>query len=390
MEQLIALYRSLLADTETIFVRYLHDEIDWNARMIGIVGARGVGKTTLLLQHIKLFDDPEQTLFLSADDLYFSEHRLFDMAADFYRNGGKRLYIDEVHKYADWSKELKMMYDYFPKLQVTFTGSSVLDIYKGSADLSRRVLLYTLHGLSFREYLNLSLSKKITPYSLEEIISRQVELPDDISHPLPLYKAYLRGGYYPFFVEGNYGQRLRHIINITLETDIPAFSNMNAASVKKLKQLLYIISQSVPFKPNFTKIAQIMDVHRNQVTDYLYYLERAGIVMQLHTETKGIRALGKIEKVYLNNANLMYVLSDGTPDVGNIRETAFLNQMAVRHSVFASPVADFEINGYTFEVGGKNKTQKQLSGVTDRFVVKDDMEYGSGNVIPLWHFGMSY
>jgi predicted AAA+ superfamily ATPase len=379
-----------LADTETKFVRYLHSDVDWNARMIAIIGARGVGKTTLLLQHIKLYEDPAQTLFISADDLYFSEHRLFDTAAEFYRNGGKHLYIDEVHKYADWAKELKMMYDYFTKLQVVFTGSSVLDIYKGSADLSRRVLLYTLHGLSFREYLNLSLSKQLPSYSLDEIIARQVMLPDDIPHPLPLYKAYLRAGYYPFFLEGSYEQRLRHTINITLETDISAFSNMNAASVKKLKQLLYIISQSVPFKPNFTKIAQAMDVHRNQVADYLYYLERAGIVMQLRTETKGIRALGKTEKVYLSNANLMYVLSENTPDTGNLRETMFFNQMNVRQSVFASPISDFEVSGHTFEVGGKNKKQKQLADVPDSFVVKDDIEYGSGNVIPLWHFGMNY
>lgn len=389
MEQLFGLFRSLLQETTTSFVRYLHDEIDWNARMIAIIGARGVGKTTLLLQHIKTYNSTDDTLFVSVDDLYFTEHRLFDTASEFYKNNGKHLYIDEIHKYSNWSKELKMIYDYFPKLQVVFTGSSVLDIYKGSADLSRRVLMYHLAGLSFREYLILARGMNFPTFSLDEIIKNKVELPG-IEHPLPLFKEYLQNGYYPFFAEGGYEQRLRQILNLTLETDIPIYANMNIATSKKLKQLLYIISKSVPFKPNFTKIATLMDVHRNQITDFMYYLEKAGVISQLKSDTHGIRALGKIEKIYLGNTNLIYALAEDKPEIGNLRETFFFTQMSIKNKVFSSDISDFTINSKTFEIGGKKKGQKQIETAEEGYVVKDDIEFGYMNSIPLWAFGFNY
>lgn len=389
MEQLFGLFRSLLQETTTSFVRYLHDEIDWNARMIAIIGARGVGKTTLLLQHIKTYNSTDDTLFVSVDDLYFTEHRLFDTASEFYKNNGKHLYIDEIHKYSNWSKELKMIYDYFPKLQVVFTGSSVLDIYKGSADLSRRVLMYHLAGLSFREYLILARGMSFPTFSLDEIIKNKVELPG-IEHPLPLFKEYLQNGYYPFFAEGGYEQRLRQILNLTLETDIPIYANMNIATSKKLKQLLYIISKSVPFKPNFTKIATLMDVHRNQITDFMYYLEKAGVISQLKSDTQGIRALGKIEKIYLGNTNLTYALAEDKPETGNLRETFFFTQMSIKNKVFGSDISDFTINSKTFEIGGKKKGQKQIETAEEGYVVKDDIEFGYMNSIPLWAFGFNY
>lgn len=389
MNQLYELFRSLLQETSTLFVRYLHDEIDWNARMIAIVGARGVGKTTMLLQHIKLSSSIDDTLFVSADDFYFTEYKLFDVASDFYKNNGKYLYIDEIHKYSDWSRELKMIYDHFPKLQIIFTGSSILDIYKGSADLSRRVLMYHLAGLSFREYLNISMGINLPSYTLEDIIKNRVQL-SVIEHPLPLFKEYIQKGYYPFFAEGGYEQRLRQILNLTLESDIPVYASMNIATSKKLKQLLYIISQSVPFKPNFTKIATMMDVHRNQVTDFMYYLEKAGVISQLRSEVKGIRALGKIEKVYLGNTNLIHALVDNDSDIGNLRETFFFTTMSVRNSVFSSDISDFTIDGKTFEIGGKKKGQKQIETATEGYVVKDDIEFGYLNSVPLWAFGFNY
>jgi hypothetical protein len=389
MEQLYELFRSLLQETNTSFVRYLHSEIDWNARMIAIVGARGVGKTTMLLQHIKIHNSTDDTLFISADDLYFTAHKLFDTASSFYKNNGKHLYIDEIHKYSDWSKELKMIYDYFPKLQVIFTGSSILDIYKGSADLSRRVLMYHLAGLSFREYLNISLKTDLPAYSLEEIIKNKVGLPG-IEHPLPLFKEYLQKGYYPFFTEGGYEQRLRQILTLTLESDIPFYAGMTVTTSKKLKQLLYIISKSVPFKPNFTKIATMMEVHRNQVTDFMFYLEKAGIISQLRTQVQGIRALGKIEKVYLGNTNLIHTLAEDKPEIGNTRETFFFSQMSVKNDVFSSDISDFTINGKTFEIGGKKKGQKQIEEAAEGYIVKDDIEFGYMNTVPLWAFGFNY
>ena len=389
MEQLIELFRRLLLLTDTSYIRYLYDKIDWSARMIGIVGPRGVGKTTMLLQRIKLNHSLDDTLFINADDLYFAEHRLFDLASDFYKNGGRHLFIDEVHKYSEWSKELKMIYDYYPDFQIIFTGSSILDIYKGNADLSRRALSYYLPGLSFREYLNLSYGMQLPAYSLEDILSHKIEFPET-RLPLPLFKEYMMKGYYPFFRDPGYEQRLRTVIGLTVENDIPIYASMNIASTKKIRQLLYIISQSVPFKPNFTKIGQMIDVHRNQVTDFLYYLERAGIIAQLRGETGGIRLLGKVEKVYLDNTNLIYALAENKSDIGNIRETFFLSQMKVYNDVFSSEKSDFRIENFTFEVGGQGKQQKQIEGIENAYIVKDNIEYGYKNIIPLWHFGFNY
>ena len=389
MEQLIELFRRLLLLTDTSYIRYLYDKIDWSARMIGIVGPRGVGKTTMLLQRIKLNHSLDDTLFINADDLYFAEHRLFDLASDFYKNGGRHLFIDEVHKYSEWSKELKMIYDYYPDFQIIFTGSSILDIYKGNADLSRRALSYYLPGLSFREYLNLSYGMQLPAYSLEDILSHKIEFPET-RLPLPLFKEYMMKGYYPFFRDPGYEQRLRNVIGLTVENDIPIYASMNIASTKKIRQLLYIISQSVPFKPNFTKIGQMIDVHRNQVTDFLYYLERAGIIAQLRGETGGIRLLGKVEKVYLDNTNLIYALAENKSDIGNIRETFFLSQMKVYNDVFSSEKSDFRIENFTFEVGGQGKQQKQIEGIENANIVKDNIEYGYKNIIPLWHFGFNY
>ncbi len=389
MEQLIGLFRHLLRLTNTTYIRYLHDKIDWTSRMIGIVGPRGVGKTTMLLQHIKLYLSTDDTLFVNADDVYFAEHRLFDLATEFYNIGGKHFFIDEVHKYQDWSKELKMIYDYYPDMQVVFTGSSILEIYKGNADLSRRVLSYFLPGLSFREYLILAKGIKMPPLSLSEILSHKVNFSSN-ERPLKLFKEYLVKGFYPFFAEPGYEIKLRQILNTTIENDIPAYAQMNVATTKKLKQLLYIIAQSVPFKPNYTKIGQMIDVHRNQVADFLFYLERAGIVSQLRNGTGGIRMLGKVEKTYLDNTNLAYALSDSQPDMGNVRETFFMSQMRVQNLIVASNSSDLEIGKYTFEIGGINKQQKRIRGIDEAYVVKDDIEYGYGNVIPLWQFGFNY
>lgn len=389
MESLVETYRILIENTDTTFFRFLHSEINWKNRLIAIMGARGVGKTTLLLQHIKRYNDLQNTLFVFADDLYFSEHRLYHTAAEFYKNGGKHFYIDEIHKYSDWSKEIKMMYDHFPDLQIIFTGSSVLELFKGSADLSRRAILYNMPGLSLREYLNMSLEKEFTSKTLNEIITNKVEI-SGISRPLPLFEQYLQYGYYPFFKEDEYEQRLRNVVNQTLENDIPIYANMNISTSKKLKQLLYIIAQSSPFKPNFTKIGEMIGVHRNQVNDFMFYLEKAGMIIQLRNHTGGIRELGKVEKVYLSNTNLINALAEGKPDKGNLRETFFLSHMNVKHNVTSSPSADFMIDDYTFEVGGKNKNQQQIKGVSNAYLVKDDIEFGYMNSIPLWTFGFNY
>lgn len=390
MDTLYRSFRMLLNSTSTEFVRYLHDQIEWDSRLIAILGARGIGKTTMLLQHIKLYDSIDDTLFVTADDLYFTEHKLVDLAMDFYQHGGKKLYIDEIHKYSGWAREIKNIYDLIPELKVVYTGSSILELETGETDLSRRKLEYRMTGLSFREYLAISRGYHLPVYSLEDILNHKVDFPYDKERPLLLFKEYLQQGYYPFFKEKGYLIRLQSIINQTLENDIPTFAKMNITTAQKIKRLLYIIAKSVPFKPNFTKLATLLDLNRNTVSDLMCYLEKAGMISQLRADTEGIRLLGKVDKVYLNNTNLVYALSDNAPDIGNIRETMFFTTMKASYPIVSSSVSDFLIGDYTFEIGGKNKTQKQVRDVENAYVVKDDIEYGTRNIIPLWMFGLTY
>ena len=389
MRTLYQKFETLLQNTTTDFKRYLYNDVSWKSRMIGIIGARGVGKTTMILQYIKENLDSKSALYVSADDMYFGENKLIDLADDFYKNAGEYLFIDEIHKYPDWSRELKNIYDSFPTLKVIFTGSSVLDILKGSADLSRRAVIYKLQGLSFREYLKLFHDYETEIYTLEQIINNEVKL-ENIQHPLPLFTDYLKRGYYPFGIENEMNLRLGQIIVQTLETDIPQYANLNVGTSRKLKRLLSIIAESVPFKPNFSKISEMINVSRNSLDDYFSYMEKAGLIEQLRNETSGIQGLGKVDKVYLDNTNIIFNLVGEKSNIGNLRETFFFNQMRVKNEVISSKRADFVIENYTFEVGGKNKQQNQIEKDNKSFVVKDDIEYGYRNVIPLWAFGLNY
>ncbi|PWE00486.1 ATP-binding protein [Marinilabilia rubra] len=389
MRTLYQKFETLLQNTTTDFKRYLYEKVSWESRMVGIIGARGVGKTTMILQHIKENLDTKKALYISADDIYFGKNRLIDLADEFYKNAGEYLFIDEIHKYADWSRELKNIYDSFPTLKVVFTGSSVLDILKGSSDLSRRAIIYKLQGLSFREYLKFFHNYDVAVYSLKQIIDNEVKLPD-IKHPLPLFNDYLTYGYYPFGIESEMNLRLGQIIVQTLETDIPQYANFNVSTGHKLKRLLSIIAESVPFKPNFSKIAELINVSRNSLDDYFSYMEKAGLIARLRNETSGIRGLGKVDKVYLDNTNIIFNLVGDQSNLGNLRETFFFNQMRVKNKVISSKNADFVVDDYTFEVGGKNKKQNQIEKDGKSFVVKDDIEFGYLNVIPLWAFGLNY
>lgn len=389
MEKLFEYFHKLLNETQTDFFRYIYGDINWRNRMIGITGPRGVGKTTMVLQHIKKELPVHETLYVTAEDFYFADHRLMELAEAFVKQGGKFLFIDEIHQYKDWAKELKLIYDYHSGLHVVFTGSSVLDIKKGAADLSRRAVMYNMQGLSFREYLQLFHHIKTDYYSLAEILQHSVTLPD-VERPLPLFRDYLKKGYYPFALEEDFDVRLKQIVNQTLEMDIPMYADMNVSTGRKLKQLLAIIAKSVPFKPNFSSIASMLSASRNNIADYCMYIEEAGMISQLRDRTEGIRSLGKVDKIYLDNTNLIYSLAGEVSNAGNVRETFFLNQARVKHLVTSSSVADFQIDAFTFEVGGKNKGQKQIKDMPNGFIVKDDLEFGFLNNIPLWHFGMMY
>lgn len=380
--------QQLLRHTPMEFVRYKYNEINWDSRMVGILGPRGVGKSTMVLQHIKNTPD-NHNLYISADNIYFSDHRLADLADDFVKEGGTHLYIDEVHKYSGWSRELKEIYDFHPSLHIVFTGSSVLDIYRGEADLSRRALMYVMYGLSFREYLKLFHGINCPTYSLEEIIGNRATIAD-VEHPLPLFRDYMRHGYYPFALLGDFSMRMEQIIGQTIEVDIPQYADMKASTARKLKRLLAILSHLAPYKPVADSLATEIGVSKNSIPEYLVYLEKSGMIGLLRDDTSGIRNLGKIEKAYIDNPSLMTVLAGGTPDIGNLRETFFYNQTRVRNEVTASRVSDFVIDKYTFEVGGRKKGKKQIEGIDNAFVVKDDIEAGMGNIVPLWCFGLNY
>ena len=389
MDRLQKNFDLVLRSVPVGFYRYMYARINWENRLLGLVGPRGVGKTTLVLQYALKELSRNETLYVTADDLYFSKHTLLDLADEFVRLGGKVLIIDEIHKYKEWSRELKLIYDYHADLKVVFTGSSILDITKGTSDLSRRAVMYQMQGLSFREYLQMFHQISLPVYSLDEILSHQVEIPEGF-RPYAYFQSYLQKGYYPFAMEDDFEIRLQQVVRNTLETDILQFAEINVATARKLKQLLSIISQSVPFKPNMSSLATMINAGRNNLADYFLYMEEAGLIAQLRDDTGGIRGLGKVDKVYLDNTNLIHVLGENEANIGNIRETFFFNQLRVNQDVITSSVSDFQIGKRTFEVGGKNKKQKQLQGVDDGFVVKDDIETGYMNVIPLWQFGLNY
>ena len=392
METLIATSRELVNRVDTNYIRDFHNQINWNSRLVAILGSRGVGKTTLMLQHIKLHDDASKSLYVVADDFYFTTHRIEDFARSFMLQGGKNLYSDEIHKYKGWSTEIKNIYDKMPDLKVTYSGSSILELEKGGADLSRRKVEYTLPGLSFREYVNISKGWDLPAYTLQEIIAGKVDFPTEKARPLQLFTEYLRYGYYPFFKEGDYGMRLKSVIKQIVEEDIPKFADMEIASVQKLKKLLYMLAQSVPFKPNYSKLERDLGIARNALPKYLLYLEKAGLIAILREKAKGIKILEKMEKVYLQNPNQAYVLSEDLPNIGNIRETIFMTWMQTGHFISSCAVSDFEVDGLTFEIGGKKKGKKQIAEIPQGqgFIVKDDTEYVYQNAIPLWMFGFIY
>lgn len=398
MENLFQLSVSRINSIDLRFKRYLWKKINWKNRLIAITGARGVGKTTLLLQFIKenLMDKPDEILYASLDDLYFSKNKLVDFAGEFVKRGGKYLFLDEVHKYKSWSQEIKSIYDYFPELKMVITGSSTLDIYRGNADLSRRAILYKMNGLSYREYVEMKYTQTFPVPNLEEILENPLENIQNILQkikPVKLFEEYIQWGYYPFFTEGKteYYIRLKQIVNHVLDSDLPSVENIDFKAVHHLRTLLSVLSEIVPFKPNILKLSKQVGISRETLLRYLYLLERADLLMLLQTGTRGISKMNKPEKIYLNNTNLFYALTHGHVNTGSIRETFFYNQLQVGHQVLYPPAGDFIVDSkYTFEVGVKDKTQKQIAGIKNAYIAADNVEYNHQNRIPLWLFGFLY
>ena len=397
MKTLIQQFQARLTTVNVDFKRYLYSEINWNNRLIAIVGARGVGKTTLLLQRIKeQHSNLNEVLYISLDNLYFGKYILSDFVDDFVKLGGKCLFIDEVHRYPNWSIEIKNIYDNYPQLTIVITGSSALDIHKGKGDLSRRIVIYKLNGLSFREFIEFKYKIKFNTYTLEEITENAIGIAQEINSkikPIKLFKEYLEIGYYPFFIEqeDHYYQRIEQSVSEILENDLPAMEPIDFSAVYNLKKLLMIIAEIVPFKPNVSKLSQQIGINRDTLVKYLYWLQRADLLLLLSTDTYGIAKMNKPDKVYLNNPNLIYALGEDNANVGTVRETFFYNQLKVRHKIYYPDKADFLVDKkYLFEVGGKNKTQKQITGLEHAFIAADNIEYAFNNTIPVWMFGFLY
>lgn len=395
MERLYNISNSLLSRVSVDFKRYLFSTIDWDAQLIAISGARGCGKTVMLLQYLRSINAKKNALYVSLDDIYFSENKLILFAEQFFKKGGEVLLLDEVHKYPNWSQEIKNIYDTLQDLQIVFTGSSALEIHKGAHDLSRRAIVYNLVGMSFREYLQLKHKIKLPAYELKDILLADNKINETIIKnikPLQVFDEYLQKGYYPFFVntKQNYLKQLLNTVNLVIESDLPSIYNIEFSSTLKIKKLLSIISRIVPYKPNIEELARQIGTTRDTLLKYLYYLEKAQIIKWLGRDAMGINYLNKPEKLYLNNTNINYALTD-LPNKGNIRETFFLNQISAKHFVSYSSQADFFVDGkYTFEIGGKNKSKKQILNLADSYIVADDIEYSFENKIPLWLFGFLY
>ncbi|MEI6884879.1 MAG: AAA family ATPase [Bacteroidota bacterium] len=397
MERLIELSRHMVEQTSLQFKRYLYFQIDWSNRLIAIKGARGVGKTTLILQYIREHHQkPGTALYVSLDDIYFSSNSLVGLTDTFYKAGGMALFLDEVHKYPTWSQEIKNIYDGYPSLKIVFTSSSILQINKGYADLSRRVASYNLDGLSFREFLEVSGVMNHSAVSLAEVLKEHKSIETEVNRqirPLMHFRDYLNYGYYPFFLENreSYGQKLMAAINLTLEYDLPSIHSIDYSSIYKIKKLLYLLANSVPFKPNVSKLSEQIHTTRATVIQYFDHLKNAQIINLLNTDAMGTGYLAKPEKIYLHNTNIMYALAPETANKGNVRETFFLNQLGSMHSVTLPSAGDFRVDKKTtIEIGGKNKTRKQITKIPGSYVAADDIEYGFGNKIPLWLFGFLY
>jgi predicted AAA+ superfamily ATPase len=395
MEALIIKSQQKIRQISVDHKRYLYAKINRNSRMIAIKGARGVGKTTLLLQLGKE-RKANEVLYVALDDLFFSNNTLHSLADAFSKTGGNLLLIDEVHKYPNWSRELKLIYDDFPKLQVVFTSSSILEIYKGESDLSRRVVSYNLSELSFREYLAFRENIALPTFSLEEILEKHQEISAELIQqftPFKYFSDYLRFGAFPFFEgdESEYYQKLRNTINLIIEVDVQIAENIEFNGVAMLKRLLFVISSNVPFTPNINKLSTQIGLNRNAMVRALQLLEKAALIHTLYKQSKSITSLNKPDKIWMHNTNFMYAISDKQVDKGNLRETFFIQSMPHAYHLSLPEKGDVLVNNkYLFEIGGKNKTKKQIQGLENAFVVKDDIETGVFNNIPLWLFGFQY
>lgn len=397
IEDLIQGYHNRLRATTSKFYRNIYHDIDWEDKLICIKGPKGVGKSTLMLQHIRdSFSNIDDVLFLSLDNLWFTNHSLYEVASCFYSHGGRYLFLDEVHHYKPWQIALKNIYDDCPEMHIVFSGSSLLQIESGIADLSRRVVEYPLSGLSFREYLELDAGMTLPAVRLEDLLQNHTGIAMSITQQtkdiLVYFSHYLEHGYYPFYkeVKRGYTQRLQRVVNHILDVDYPAIEEVEISTIRKAKKMLMVLAEQVPQMPTMTDLYRELETDRNQGLKMLYALQRAGLLGLLSDQTKALKMLSRPDKILMDNPNLMYALGS-KQDIGTIRESFFFNQLRYVARVNYPHKGDFMVNQtYLFEVGGKSKSFEQIKDEPNSFLAIDGIEIGSRNRIPLWMFGLLY
>lgn len=398
MQNLLRRYQSLLSKVKLGFERNLSSQINWEARAIGLKGARGTGKSTLMLQQIKKRGDLSKSVYISLDDLYFKNNTVLDTAEQLYRDGIRILYLDEVHKYRDWQREIKNLYDFYPDLKLIISGSSILELQKSSVDLSRRVLFYELPSLSFREFLALKYDIIIPKFTLEELQKNHVtiaqSLKEKLDSPLTYFREFLEYGAYPYFIEGvtDFNYRLQQVVNVIIDYDLPEAKDISVSTQNKLKKLLFILSESVPFTPNISKLATQLETTRPMLTEMLYLLEEARLVRNLRSASKGTSLLNKPEKIYLSNTSLIHSFSEKGRNQGNLRETFAIDQLQnAGYSVTFPKQGDFLVDEtYLLEIGGAGKGSSQVSNFENHLIFSDDLEIGWGRKLPLFLLGLLY
>lgn len=400
MEALVKRHINRMRTVKMDFVRSMMDEIDWNDRLLMIKGQKGVGKTTLMTQRIvQVFGTTNTTevLYASLDNIYFGTHNLLDFIEQFHAQGGRYLFLDEVHKYKGWSVEIKNAYDEFEDMHFVLSGSSLVNLNECEADLSRRCITYTMQGLSFREYLRMFHQKDFRKRSLQEILTDGNSLCAEVNaqlRPLPLFSEYLRYGYYPFLGEGqnNYYLRIESVVNAIIEEELPQLRKLDVGNIRKVKSLLGILSSGVPFAVDTTKLSSMAEISRNTLLQYLQNLSEARLIQLLYSDITNVKRLQKPGKIYIENTNMLHALTNTQVNEGTEREVFFINQLSASHVVeYSKTSADFTVDHmYTIEVGGRSKDGKQIAGIANSFIASADEEYVLGNKIPLWLFGFLY
>lgn len=399
MESLFKKHDRLVTVTSTEIIRQWANSINWDARLMAIRGPKGVGKTTMMLQYIKLNYKllDRQVLYVSCEDKYFSNHSLLSLAEQFYLNGGRHLFLDEVHKYDDWSNEIKEIYDFYPTMRVVLSGSSLLSMTEGDADLARRCINHNIQGLSFREFLHFYKGIKMPIYPIEQVLQDPAPLIEEMNkhgRPIALLKEYLKYGYYPYYLnnETDYHIAIQQVVSKIIDIELPRICGVDMNNTRKIKSLLTILCASVPFQVDITKLATQSGLKRDTIINYLSYLDKAKLIRLLYSDLKSIKRMQKPDKIYIDNTNLLNAWATTPIQIGTIRETFVANQLSVNHMVeFRKTNGDFLVDSkYTFEVGGDDKDFQQIANVADSFILADDMETAIGKKLPIWVVGFDY